>query len=117
MWYAKKLDQLSLLINKHSFDVIFLAETFLDSDIPGPTLYINGYSFLRRDRLSFGGGLIVYYRSSLVVQLIADPTPGTGAIELLLVQLIQPCSKPLNLLGVTDLHHPLLKILVNFIPL
>ncbi|CAG2218210.1 unnamed protein product [Mytilus edulis] len=46
------------------YDVVFLTETHLDSNITDSDLYISGFEIpVRKDRNSHGGGIIMYYKS------------------------------------------------------
>ena len=63
-----KLDQLKLfLVNDcPSLDVYCLSETFLTETINDSYLCIDGYTFVRKDRLNKkGGGLIMYVREGI----------------------------------------------------
>ena len=63
-----KLDQLKLfLVNDcPSFDVYCFSETFLTETINDSYLCIDGYTFVRKDRLNKkGGGLIMYVREGI----------------------------------------------------
>ena len=53
----------NVIINQPLF--VFLSETFLNSNIPDTTLGINGYTLLRKDRQSFGGGIACYVKNSI----------------------------------------------------
>lgn len=65
---ASKIDELKTLLTTDSESapsMILLCETFLSADIPDSTIAIAGYSLIRRDRIHFGGGLIIYYKDCL----------------------------------------------------
>ena len=55
-----KLDELKLLLSEQNIDIFCLCETFLNSEFSENELIIPGYEFIRKDRQSPGGGLIVY---------------------------------------------------------
>ena len=55
-------------IQHHQPSLITICESFLTPNVPDSALSIDNYSFFRRDRGSFGGGVIVYYRNSLRIQ-------------------------------------------------
>ena len=62
-----KLDEIKLHLNyEHSSDILGLCETFLTDVISDQDLYINKYTFERKDRIGRkGGGLLVYLSNSL----------------------------------------------------
>ena len=63
-----KLDQLKLfLVNDcPSLDIYYLSETFLTETIIDSYLSIDGYTFVRKDRLNKkGGGLLMYIREGI----------------------------------------------------
>ena len=63
-----KLDQLKLFLvnDSPSLDVYCLSETFLTETINDSYLCIDGYTFVRKDRLNKrGGGLIMYVRDGI----------------------------------------------------
>lgn len=57
-----------------SFDIIGLSETWLHPGVRDCDLNINGYALIRRDRISRGGGVCFYVRSSLRFSLITTDT-------------------------------------------
>ena len=48
--------------------LVVICETFLTANVPDTALNIPGYSFFCRDRGSFAGGVIVYFKNSLRIQ-------------------------------------------------
>lgn len=62
--------QHELLISKP--DIIILCETFLTASVPDCALSIPNYSFLRRDRESHGGGVIVYHKNSIQMKRLSS---------------------------------------------
>ena len=54
---------------KNNIDIFCLGETFLNDQFTDSELNIPNYNFVRRDRQSNGGGLIIYYRNNLRVDL------------------------------------------------
>lgn len=61
--------KLSSLSESKSPSVILLCETFLSTNVPDTAINIENYSVLRRDRDSFGGGLIIYYKNITLTRL------------------------------------------------
>ena len=66
-----KLHDIEELLQEQDLDILFLTETKLTEGINNGRLEIPGYTFIRQDRehvkgtRSFGGGLLVYFKSSL----------------------------------------------------
>jgi len=52
----------------HDYEILCFTETHLDNSIPDDQLSFDGYSFLiRKDRNSFGGGVLMYFSDTLKV--------------------------------------------------
>ncbi|XP_031341035.1 uncharacterized protein LOC116169148 [Photinus pyralis] len=51
-------------------DIIGVSETFLDASYVDKYLNINNYNLVRSDRLTFGGGVAIYLKSSYTFQVI-----------------------------------------------
>ena len=63
-----KVRELEDFVHNLDLDIFFLAETWLDDTIPDGFVSISNYFFLRRDRQhGIGGGVGVYFKSSLLV--------------------------------------------------
>ena len=64
-----KVPLIQAFITTHNFDIVYLAETFLDSTIPhdDENININGYSLLRVDHPNNikRGGICLYFKESL----------------------------------------------------
>ena len=64
-----KLDDIQNLLSLHSFHVLTISETWLNSDISDDEIAIPGYSTIRKDRHSVhkscGGGLIAFIRNGI----------------------------------------------------
>ena len=61
-----KMDSIRLMLKNKPFDIFSVSETWLNSDILDSELAIDGYSFIRQDRLDRkGGGCMVYVRENL----------------------------------------------------
>ena len=65
-----KLDELRILMaNNKCADILGLCESFLDQNIMDQQVAIEGYGFIRKDRMDTqnktGGGLILYFRNSI----------------------------------------------------
>ncbi|XP_065190778.1 uncharacterized protein LOC135821708 [Sycon ciliatum] len=68
-----KLHALDSLAHQHNWDVVGVAETWLDSTISDGEICIPGYSVVRCDRPDRqGGGTCLYYKTSLPVTYRSD---------------------------------------------
>ena len=69
-----KVSVLSAYMSVHKFDIIWLSETYLNSEIPSDNenVEIPGYNLVREDHPSNSkhGGVCVYYKSSLPLRVI-----------------------------------------------
>ena len=58
-----KLDSVKELIDKYSFDILALSETWLTSEISDSEIFIKGYLIVRKDRQhsskACGGGVLI----------------------------------------------------------
>ena len=91
-----KLDDIKLLVSQHTnIDIMCFCETFLDSRIFDSVVEIEGFSLIRKDRPSNGGGILIYVNSNLSVKRIYDLEHS--AIESIWCELRYPNSKPILL--------------------
>ena len=60
-----KLDEIKTLLHEQNIDILCQCETFLNQEFCDDELKINGYDFIRKDRQTHGGGLIIYMKSYL----------------------------------------------------
>ncbi|KAG5890755.1 hypothetical protein JTB14_013101 [Gonioctena quinquepunctata] len=79
IWFKNRrlphLNDLHLVIKEKKYDVIGLTETWLHPEIPDRALDIEGYRFIRSDRLvRRGGGTGVYIKNNLVYKVILEGT-------------------------------------------
>ena len=64
-------------IRVNNADLVFVCETFLDSNVPSNYARIKGYSaWIRRDRSRQGGGVAFCYKASLNVMVLDTPIPA-----------------------------------------
>ena len=59
------LDELTIVINELSFDIITINETRLDESFNDRDVRISGYDIIRRDRNRHGGGVAIYIRNNI----------------------------------------------------
>ena len=66
-----KMEELKLILQQHSFDILGITETKLSSSHADGLFQILGYNRVRRDRVSrAGGGSIVYVKNSLEYSIV-----------------------------------------------
>ena len=89
---SKKKDELSYIIHKHRLKIFAITKTFLTSHHPTNLIYINNYTFERRDRGSkHGGGVGMYINDSIPykrIELLEKILP-----ESITIQVTQPFSR------------------------
>ena len=56
----KKIDENKILIHQNSFDILAISETWLLDKIPNELVNIPCFNVYRKDRLSHGGGVLIY---------------------------------------------------------
>ena len=92
-----KIDELKILMaNEKCADILGLCETFLDPSIMDQQVAIEGYEFLRKDRMDTrnktGGGLILYLKSSLKYKRMHEYE--ISKIETIWAEIELPNAKP-----------------------
>ena len=88
----KHIDEIRLLLNDQSPDLICFNETRLDSTISSGEMYINGYDLVRRDRKRKGGGACIYLKNTVNYKNRKDLVPPE--LEAVCVEISKPNSKP-----------------------
>ena len=82
-----KLSLLEAYISCHTYDIICLSETSLDSSVPydDPRLNLSGYKLVRADNLSNNkrGGVGIYFKETLAIR----PVPTNSLKECLLLEI------------------------------
>ena len=92
--HKDKIETVSMRENK--IDIIALNETKLDSKTEEKQVSIPGYTVLRCDRNSHGGGVAIYLRDTLNFEHRTDLK--TDNLEMIYIELKPKCSKPFILL-------------------
>ena len=64
---TNKIDEVKEMLGKGMFDILFIAESKIDSTTSTTLLAQPGFRLVRRDRKKGGGGLLVYIRVDLSV--------------------------------------------------
>nr|CAH7735330.1 unnamed protein product [Callosobruchus chinensis] len=102
-----KLDDIKNVLNNNKIDILAIGETWIDSRIETTFVNIDGYTFLRSDRGSRGGGVGLYISYSLKFKII----PSSSDIEQLWLS-IRTSMRDI-ICGVV--YRPPLQELVNFL--
>ena len=55
----------NLLVFKRTFDIFLISETKIENSFPNAQFEIKGYKSFRKDRETFGGGLLFYVNEKL----------------------------------------------------
>ena len=93
----KHKDEIEVLMRENKIDILALNETKLDSKIEEEQVSIPGYTVLRCDRNSHGGGVAIYFRDTLNFEHRTDLK--TDNLEMICIELKPKCSKPFILLA------------------
>ena len=88
-----KLSEVKVIAKKSKAAVICVTESWLDESHPDASVYIEGYSLLRNDRQSYGGGVCAYIREDLSYKRRIDLNNSDQ--EDIWFELLLPKSKPL----------------------
>ena len=96
-----KMAFLNVVSLPKNIDLIAFNETRLDSSISDNILHLNDYDIIRKDRSRNGGGVCIYYRSSINYNIRNDLIPTE--LEAVCVEIIKPHSKPFL---VTTVYRP-----------
>ena len=62
---VNKIDEVKELLNRNMFDILFLAETKIDSTVSSHLVSHPGFRTIRKDRKKGAGGLLAYIRNDL----------------------------------------------------
>ena len=86
------IDELSVIVSKHQFDIIAINETWLDSTVSDLECSIEGYNLLRRDRNRHGGGVLFYLKDNITYS--EWPDLNINNVECLYIEVTVPKLKP-----------------------
>ena len=89
---VKHIDELRILMADQRLDILSINETRLDPSIKDEAIKLNGYKIIRRDRNRFGGGVALFIRNSININLRSDLS--TAKLEAISLEIIKPKSKP-----------------------
>ena len=86
---TNKLDSLLVMLDSHLYDVIFITETWLSTNIPDSMLTSStGYTIIRKDRElgTIGGGVAILIKNSIKFTLVDIP-PNFIYLDCLVIDL------------------------------
>ena len=88
----KHIDELTVFMEKQTFDILALNETRLSDTIPDSLINLPGYDLIRRDRNRSGGGVCAYIRNSINYSRRLDLE--IDLLEMLALEIKKPNTKP-----------------------
>jgi hypothetical protein len=95
---VKHVDELRVYMRDEPFDILSINESRLDANIARETVGIQGYDMVAKHRNREGGGVALYYRSTLNVINRTDLVPAE--VEAVCLEIIKPKSKPMFVVSV-----------------
>ena len=103
----RKIDQLRLILEGSTIDIMTLSETWLHSKIDAQLVHVQGYNTYRLDRtirqgakVKRGGGLVIYAKTSLDVYVQEAECTSNADVEVQWVRVRRHRSKDLVLANV-----------------
>ena len=81
---VSKVDQIRLLLQYCSVDILALDETKVDESICSGIVRVRGYNFYRSDRSCYGGGVCLYISQHLrcsEISAFQSHLPSSGELE------------------------------------
>lgn len=90
------MHEIAEILNNDYIDILCISETKIDESFPTSQFHVNDYKIHRKDRNAFGGGLLVYVRSSIPHRQRSVITNDFG-IEILVIEIILKGEKVLYL--------------------
>lgn len=82
-----KMDSIRLLLKDKTFDIFTVSETWLNPRITDAEITIPGYSVVRKDRTSRGGGVAIFIRDEIPFKIRRDIATNTANYESLLIEI------------------------------
>ena len=67
-----KMSEFRLLFSEKKISIIALTETWLNDSINDEEIYIDGYSIIRKDRDTYGGGVCLYIKNEIAYSVRED---------------------------------------------
>lgn len=100
---ANKMDEAELLMSRTRPDIAVFVESWLNGETPDSAVSISGYTVLRCDRDSLGGGLLCYVSSDYSANMI-DLIP-LSALTACKTEMLTIYIKDLNLIVIAIYHY------------
>ena len=88
-----KMSEIKIIVEKTNAAILSITESWLDDSHTNESISIEGYNFVRRDRMTHAGGVIMYIRSDLAYNHRDDLQNDN--LEDLWVELLLPKTKPI----------------------
>ena len=82
-----KMDSIRLLLKDKTFDIFTVSETWLNPRATDAEITIPGYSVVKKDRTSRGGGIAIFIRDGIPFKIRTDITTTTAKCESLLIEI------------------------------
>jgi hypothetical protein len=84
--FSNKVDEGEQLVLNLKPDIAVFVETWLDERTPNSAIDIPGYVSLRRDRNSFGGGILCYFSNKYSVRVLDSPVDSLVLYESMILK-------------------------------
>ena len=72
----KHIDELRVLLEKYTFDILAINESKIDNRIPDNEIHVIGYDLIRNDRNRYWGGVVLYVRDNIPFSVRNDLIPN-----------------------------------------
>lgn len=82
-----KFGEFERIVREGDYDVVAVTETWLNGSIGSELIRVPGYSLVRRDRPSRGGGVAIYFKSNLHVSHAGDLSLSNPYFEAIWISL------------------------------
>ena len=82
-----KMDSIRLLLKDNTLDIFTVSETWLSPKVTDAEITIPGYSVVRKDRNSRGGGVAMFIRNGIPFKTRMDITDNNTNCESLLIEI------------------------------
>ncbi len=90
---SKHIDELRIIMLNNSLDILTINETKINESVLDDEINISGFHLIRKDRNSYGGGVLMYIRETIPFSERNDLLTACS-LEILCVEISRPCSKP-----------------------
>ena len=88
----KHIDELRVCMFNQQLDILAINETKLDSNVPPNLIFLEGYTWISRNRNRFGGGVGFYIRDTINFKTRSDL--NNLDIEFLSIEICKHKNKP-----------------------